>query len=93
MERDDGYAFECKIPAFSLESKSDDKPENVRWTNYFILPNKNRLVNSPNYVKTNYNQISHVFGTKYGVFGYIFRIKNETFGKQITQGSYYYVSI
>jgi hypothetical protein len=35
MEREDGYAFDCRIPPFSLESKheekdKDPKPENPK---------------------------------------------------------------
>lgn len=26
MEREDGFAFDCRIPPFSLESKSDENP-------------------------------------------------------------------
>ena len=28
MERDDGFAFDCRIPPFSLESKGDDPTNN-----------------------------------------------------------------
>jgi polymerase delta-interacting protein 2 len=31
MEREDGYAFDCRIPPFSLESKTEDN----------ITPNQN----------------------------------------------------
>lgn len=27
MEREDGYAFDCRIPPFSLESKQEDSRE------------------------------------------------------------------
>lgn len=26
MEREDGYAFDCRIPPFSLESKTEETP-------------------------------------------------------------------
>jgi len=29
MEREDGYAFDCRIPPFSLESKAEPSTPNV----------------------------------------------------------------
>lgn len=29
MEREDGYAFDCRIPPFSLESKIEKPPSNM----------------------------------------------------------------
>ena len=40
MERDDGYTFDCRIPPFSLESKTEDpgSTTEVMWEVEWLVP-------------------------------------------------------
>lgn len=49
MEREDGYAFDCRIPPFSLESKIEKPPTDMNinsWTNYVMPCGKWWKINS-----------------------------------------------